>query len=87
MDEFQSMVEETKALVQKEIKNKDNVPDFILEKQLYLILEELDVNGANQRHPIYSILIARKGIADSWDYSNPLAIRLLELLESYRELQ
>lgn len=28
MDEFQSMVEETKALVQKEIKNKDNVPDF-----------------------------------------------------------
>ena len=39
MDEFQSMVEETKALVQKEIKNKDNVPDFILEKQLYLILE------------------------------------------------
>lgn len=42
MDEFQSMVEETKAIVQKEIKNKDNVPDFILEKQLYLILEELD---------------------------------------------
>ena len=42
MDEFQSMVEETKALVQKEIKNKDNGPDFILEKQLYLILEELD---------------------------------------------
>ena len=42
MDEFQSMVEETKALVQKEIKNKDNRPDFILEKQLYLILEELD---------------------------------------------
>lgn len=28
MDEFQSMVEETKALVQKEIKNKDNRPDF-----------------------------------------------------------
>ena len=25
MDEFQSMVEETKALVQKEIKNKDNL--------------------------------------------------------------
>ena len=57
MDEFQSMVEETKALVQKEIKNKDNVPDFILEKQLYLILEELDKMEANQRHPsIPSIL-------------------------------
>ena len=86
MDEFQSMVEETKALVQKEIKNKDNVPDFILEKQLYLILEELDkmerIRDIHLFHPYYP-----QGIADSWDYSNPLAIRLLELLESYRELQ
>ena len=83
MDEFQSMVEETKALVQKEIKNKDNGPDFILEKQLYLILEELDkmerIRDIHLFHQYYP-----KGIAD---YSNPLAIRLLELLESYRELQ
>jgi hypothetical protein len=68
------------------IKNKDNVPDFILEKQLYLILEELDkmerIRDIHLFHPYYP-----KGIADSWDYSNPLAIRLLELLESYRELQ
>ena len=83
MDEFQSMVEETKALVQKEIKNKDNRPDFILEKQLYLILEELDkMERIRDIHLFYP-----KGIADTWDYSNPLAIRLLELLESYRELQ
>lgn len=70
----------------KEIKNKDNGPDFILEKQLYLILEELDkmerIRDIHLFHPYYP-----KGIADSWDYLNPLAIRLLELLESYRELQ
>ena len=30
MKDFQSLVEETKVLVQKEIENKDNRPDYIL---------------------------------------------------------
>lgn len=41
MKDFQSMVEEAKVLVQKEIKNKDNRPGYILEKQLSLILDEI----------------------------------------------
>ena len=85
MKDFQSLVEETKVLVQKEIENKDNRPDYILEKQLYVILDELDkmerIRDIHLVHPFYP-----KGIADTWDYSNPLAIRLLELLELYRNL-
>lgn len=83
--DFQSMIEETRVLVQKEIENKDNRPGCILEKQLYSILEELEqmerIRDIHLFHPYYP-----KGIADTWDYSNPLAIRLLELLESYRKL-
>ena len=85
MKDFQSLVEETKVLVQKEIENKDTRPDYILEKQLYFILDELDkmerIRDIHLFHPFYP-----KGIADTWDYSNPLAIRLLELLELYRNL-
>ena len=85
MKDFQSLVEETKVLVQKGIENKDNRPDYILEKQLYFILDELDkmerIRDIHLFHPFYP-----KGIADTWDYSNPLAIRLLELLELYRNL-
>ena len=85
MKNFQSMVEETRALVQEEIQNNDNRPSYILEKQLYLILDELDkmerIRDIHLFHPYYP-----KGIADSWDYSNPLAIRLMELSELYRRL-
>lgn len=85
MKDFQSMVEETKVLVQKEIENKGHRPDYILEKQLYFILDELDkmgrIRNIHMFHPYYP-----KGIADTWDYSNPLTIRLLELLDSYRKL-
>ena len=36
MKDFQSLVEETKVLVQKEIENKDNRPDYILRNRGYL---------------------------------------------------
>lgn len=83
--DFQSMVEETRVLIQREIENKANRPGCILEKQLYSILEELEqmeqIRDIHLFHPYYP-----KGIADSWDSANPLAIRLLELVESYRKL-
>ncbi len=42
MKNFQLMVYETKTLVQKEIENKANRPSYISEKQLYMILDELN---------------------------------------------
>ncbi len=38
MEKFQYMMEEVRALVQEEIKNRENRPDYMLEKQLYGIL-------------------------------------------------
>lgn len=85
MANFQSMVEEVKALIQKELKNKDNRPSYMLEKQLYLILDEVEkmekIRDIHLFYPYYP-----KGIADSWDNANPLAIKLSDLLELYREL-
>lgn len=85
MANLQSMVEEVKALIQKELINQDERPDYMLEKQLYQILDELDkmerMRDAHLFYPYYP-----KGIADCWDDSNPLAIKLLDLLAFYRNL-
>lgn len=54
--DFQSMIEETRVLVQREIENKANRPGYILEKQLYSILEELEqmeqIRDIHLFHPI-----------------------------------
>lgn len=85
MTTFQSMIEEIKIIVQAELKNKDNRPSYMSEKQLCFILKELDkmeqIRNIHLFYPYYP-----KGIADSWDYANPLAIKLFELLELYRKL-
>lgn len=85
MKNFQLMIQESKTLVQEEIKNKGNRPDYIKEKQLFSILDELDkmerIRNSHLFYPYYP-----KGIADSWDFSNPLAISLLELLDLYTKL-
>lgn len=85
MANFQIMVAEVQALVQEELKNKDSRPSYMLEKQLHMILDELNkmeqIRNIHLFYPYYP-----KGIADSWDYSNPLTIKLLDLLELYRKL-
>lgn len=85
MANFHSMVEEVKALVENQIKNKENRPVYILDKQLYSILNELDkmdkIRNSDLFYPYYP-----KGITDSWDYSNPLAIKLMDLLEIYTKI-
>lgn len=85
MEKFQCMMEEVRALVKEKIENRDHRPDYMLEKQLYAILDELDqmekIRNIRLFYPYYP-----KGIADCWDESNPLTAKLLDLLELYREL-
>ncbi len=84
--DFQSMIEEVRIHVQEEINNKDTRPGYMSEKQLCFILDELDkmerIRNINLFYPYYP-----KGISDGWDYSNPLTVKLLDLLELYRKLQ
>lgn len=82
---FQTMMEETRALVKENLTNKDKCPGYMTEKQLKLILAELDkMEMAKNSHLFYPYY--PKGISDSWDYSDPLGIKLLELLELYCKL-
>lgn len=85
MTDFQSAVEEVTALVQDKLKNKGDRPNYMLEKQLYFILDELDkmerIRDIHLFYPYYP-----KGIADSWDYSDQLTVKLFDLLELYRKL-
>ena len=50
MKDFQSLVEETKVLVQKEIENKDNRPDYILEKHEDIRLIHIGVPDVYVEH-------------------------------------
>ena len=85
MENFQVVIDETKALVQEYLTNKDKRPSYMLEKQLVFILIELDkmeqTRNCHMFYPYYP-----KGISDSWDYSNPLGAKLLELLALYCKL-
>lgn len=85
MENFQSMLEEVKVLVRDAIENSEKRPKYMLEKQLYCILDELDkmerIRNFHLFYPYYP-----RGIADGWDYSNQLTVKLLDLLELYRKL-
>lgn len=85
MKSFQMVLEETRRLVKENLTNKDRLPSYMSEKQLIFILDELNkmerIRDIHLFYPYYP-----KGITDSWDYSNPLGIKLLELLELYCEL-
>ena len=82
---FSIMVEETKALVQEKMQ-QDKLPDYTSRKQLHLILNELDkmeqIRSSHLFAPYYP-----RAIVDSWDFSDPLAIRLMELSKLYRALK
>ena len=85
IENFQSMMEETKDLVRNKLESEEYRPDHIEEKQLYFILDELEkmeqIRNIQLFHPYYPHIIV-----DSWDYSDPLANKLLLLSESYRNL-
>lgn len=85
MDYFQLMVEDTKRLVRDRIENKDTRPDYVLEKQLYMILGELDKMEQIRNHRLFYPYYPR-GIADCWDFSDPLGAKLLDLLQLYKKL-
>lgn len=85
MDQFHEIINEVKSLVENEILNKDTLPEYMSEKQLYFILDELKkmdrIRNSKLFFPYYP-----KGIVDDWDYSNQLTEKLLEVLEVYRKL-
>lgn len=85
MEKFDEIIEETKVFVREQIMNRDNRPNYMSEKQLYSILDELEkmdqIRNKDLFFPYYP-----KGIEDSWNYSEPLADKLLKLLEVYCKL-
>ena len=80
MANFQVMMDETKAFVKKYLTNKSTLPSYMLENQLELILVELNkmdqIRNCHVFYPYYP-----KVINDSWDYSDLLGTKLLELLK------
>lgn len=85
MEIFQSMLEEVKTLVQNEINNPEKRPDYMSERQLRFILAELDKMGRIKDIHLFCPYFPR-GITDSWDLSDQLAVKLLKLCELYGKL-
>ncbi|MCM1084180.1 MAG: hypothetical protein NC428_11985 [Clostridium sp.] len=85
MENFGSMLEEVKTLVQDEINNPSKRPDYISETQLYAILDELNKMGRIRNSRLFYPYYPR-GLADSWSFSNQLGDKLLNLLELYKKL-
>lgn len=85
MSLFHEMAEEAKKLVKERLADKENRPAYMLESQLNSILGELDkmeqIRNSGLFFPYYP-----KGIADGWDYADPLAGILLRLLGEYCKL-
>lgn len=77
MKNFQSMVEETRILVQAEIKDKENRPSDMLDKQLYSILKKLQTVGIIRIHWQSNSWIYLKSIKN---YSNILPSKFFKTL-------
>lgn len=85
MERFHIMIAEARALIKSQMVNKNNRPDYMSDKQLYAILDELEKMDRIRNHNLFFPYYP-KGIADSWEYTDPLAKQLLELSEIYRKL-
>lgn len=85
MEQFHEIINDVKSLVKNEILNKDTRPEYMSEKQLYFILDELEKMEQIQSSKLFFPYYPR-GIVDSWDFSNQLTEKLFELLEAYRKL-
>lgn len=85
MRNFQSMIEEAQNLVRDELENREHRPDYISEKQLCLISDELDKMQQIRNIRLFCPHYPRT-IIDGWDHSDPLANTLLALVELYRKL-
>ncbi len=84
MEKFEELVMESRNIIQKLLTDSNDLPSYILEKQLNFILKELEqmliIKDANLFYPYYP-----KGIAD-WNSNNRLGIQLLEILDAYGRL-
>lgn len=85
MSNFHNIIEETKKEVEILLDDKENRPYYMLDKQLESIIKELDkmdsIRDADVFVPYYP-----RGIADSWDFQDPLGEKLLNILEIYNKL-
>ena len=84
MGEFEELVMESRHTIQELLRDINDLPSYMLEKQLNFILRELEqmliIKNANLFYPYYP-----KGIAD-WSSNNRVGIQLLEILDAYRRL-
>lgn len=84
--DFKSELDKTISEIQKIIDN-DNKNEFNINKQqLIKVKEELIfMSLCNNKKKI--IPSFPRMIIDSWDYNNPLGIKLLKLYESYKKIK
>ena len=85
MLDFHTLVKETKSRIRIFMEDKEGRPSYMSDQQLEAIVEELDkmdrIRDEKVFYPYYP-----KGIADSWDYKDPLAKKLLDILDIYVRL-
>lgn len=85
MSDFHTIVKETKSKIRVLMDDKEGRPFYMSDQQLETIVEELDkmdrIRDRRVFYPYYP-----KGIADSWDYKDPLAKKLLDILDIYVRL-
>ena len=85
MSDFHTLVKETKSRIRIFMEDKEGRPSYMSDQQLEAMVEELDkmdrIRDEKVFYPYYP-----KGIADSWDYKDPLAKKLLDILDIYVRL-
>ncbi|MCR5129524.1 MAG: hypothetical protein K6B69_15655 [Lachnospiraceae bacterium] len=85
MSDFHTLVKETKSRIWIFMEDKEGRPSYMSDQQLEAIVEELDkmdrIRDEKVFYPYYP-----KCIIDGWDYKDPLAKKLLDILDIYVRL-
>ena len=85
MSDFHTLVKETKSRIRIFMEDKEGRPSYMSDQQLEAIVEELDkmdrIRDEKVFYPYYP-----KAIVDGWDYKDPLAKKLLDILDIYVRL-
>lgn len=85
MDTFHELIQNTIKETEYYIDKYDIRPKYMTDKQLNMIIEELEkmdkIRNCEIFFPYYP-----KGVADCWDFEDPLAEKLLFVIDIYRKL-
>ena len=83
---FNHLVDEVTEEIFSLLKNPENMPEYMMDRQLRSILEELGTMKCSLRHydfhPYYP-----KGIADCWMPDDPLGNKLMDVLDVYNKIK